>query len=97
MEEFAVLLPGITNVDDIIRVAERIRSSIGSSPISVDKDGKNIELPVTVSIGGGVYRGGSATEFFSRVDTIGLYGAKTSGKNKVVIVPPKIEPLEQVA
>ena len=83
-DEFAVLLPDITNVDDLKRVAERLRTTIGNSPISVNKYGKTI----TLSAGDGIYNGEDAKEFFIRVDTQGLYKAKKKN-NKVVIVSLK--------
>ena len=57
-EEFVILLPGVTNESDLEAIGERIRESIGAVPYSVTKEGQPLELPVTVSIGGGVYRQG---------------------------------------
>lgn len=95
-EEFAVLLPGITNVDDLTKVAERIRLNIGDSPMSVDIGGKTIELPITVSIGGGLYRGESIKSFFRSVDQK-LFLAKKNGRNQSVVVQPDAMTSDQAA
>ena len=57
-EEFVILLPGVTNESSLEAIAERIRKSIESVPYSVTKEGQVLELPITASIGGGVYRQG---------------------------------------
>lgn len=88
-EEFAVLLPGINNEADLMTVAEKIRSYIENFPYSVKKAEKNIDIPLTVSIGGGINRQEPAESFFERVDVQGLYNAKETGRNKTVIVLKK--------
>lgn len=88
-EEFAVLLPGINNEADLMAVAEKIRNYIENFPYSVKKAEKNIDIPLTVSIGGGINRREPAESFFERVDVQGLYNAKETGRNKTIIVPEK--------
>lgn len=84
-EEMAVLLPGIFNEEDLEKVAEKIRTSVSESPYSVGKNGENIHIPITVSIGGGIYRQGDS-DFFEKVDKEGLYKAKETGRNRTVII-----------
>ncbi|MEK7160194.1 MAG: GGDEF domain-containing protein [Patescibacteria group bacterium] len=101
-EEFVVLLPGMHSEEDLEKVSEKIRIAVSASPYSVNKDSRNIHIPVTVSIGGGIYRQERQPElrdaegkiidpkivFFDKVDTKGLYQAKEGGRNKTVIVSP---------
>ena len=84
-EEMAVLLPGIFNEDDLEKVAEKIRTSVSESPYSVGKNGENIHIPITVSIGGGIYRQGD-NDFFEKLDKEGLYKAKETGRNRTIII-----------
>lgn len=86
-EELAVLLPGVSKPEDLSKIAEELRVSVGNSPYSVTASGKEETLPVTVSIGGGIYTGGDKNVFFERVDKEALYGAKQAGRNKVIILP----------
>lgn len=86
-EELVVLLPGMHSEDDLLIVAEKIRTAVSASPYSVKKEGENIHVPITVSIGGGINRQQEERPFFERVDKQGLYKAKETGRNKTVIVP----------
>ncbi len=85
-EELVVLLPGMHNVDDLSVVAEKLRAAVSASPYSVKKEGENIHIPITVSIGGGINRQEEERPFFEKIDKHGLYQAKESGRNKTVIV-----------
>ncbi|OGD98023.1 hypothetical protein A3A49_01845 [Candidatus Curtissbacteria bacterium RIFCSPLOWO2_01_FULL_38_11b] len=96
-EEFAMLLPGVSNVEDLRNIAERIRMSICVNPLQVSSEGKEVQLPVTISIGGSIYTGENPDEFFERVDKKALYEAKREGRNKVVILMPKQTPQQEAA
>ena len=99
-EEIVVLLPGMHSEENLLITAEKLRKAIGASPYSVNKDGENIHIPVTVSIGGGIFRQGEQPEtrnadgkiipprvvFFDQIDKKGLYQAKAQGRNSTVIV-----------
>ena len=78
-EEFAILLPE-TALDSAFLLAERIRSSVESSALKLDKT----ILPYSVSIGVAVK--GSETmrmeEFLSQADEA-LYEAKDAGRNRI--------------
>lgn len=85
-EELVVLLPGIHKEEDLMVVGEKLRDVVSASPYSVKKDGENIHIPITVSIGGGINRNEQERPFFEKIDKQGLYQAKESGRNKTVIV-----------
>lgn len=99
-EEFVALLVGMNHEEDLGLVSEKLRSAVGNSSYSVNKDGQNIHIPVTVSIGGGIFRAQEQHEakdadgkiipprivFFDKVDKQGLYQAKAQGRNRTIIV-----------
>lgn len=85
-EEFAVLLPSIKNEEDLRMVAERLRLAFSDNPLLVTSAGETNEIPITLSIGGGVYRGGDPQAFFNEVDNK-LYQAKEGGRNRSEILP----------
>lgn len=81
-EEFAVLLRGVT-VEGSARLAERLRTSISSSPVM--HDGRSI--PVTISVGCAALHNtseaGDPSDLLRLADDR-LYAAKNSGRNRVV-------------
>lgn len=85
-DEFAMLIPGIGDLDTAKSRAEDVRKSIEEAQFrSGDKN-----LKETVSVGVGLWDGKeSDTDFFNRVDAA-LYEAKNSGKNKVVESKPNV-------
>lgn len=85
-EEFAVLLPGIKNEENLRMVAERIRLAFSDNHLQVTTGRATIEIPITISIGGGVYRGRDAETFRGGVDK-SLYAAKDAGRNRAEILP----------
>lgn len=86
-EEITVLLPGITDPADLQTVAEKLRMAVGSTPYVVGREGTDLRIPITVSIGGGVYRPGpNGEEFFEKVDQA-MYSAKQQGRDRSNILP----------
>ncbi|PZN58083.1 MAG: PleD family two-component system response regulator [Proteobacteria bacterium] len=81
-EEFVVIMP---DTDGAVaeKVAERIRAEIAALPFPVGKDGKTIE--VTISVGVSSLRKGpdSVRDLMKRAD-LALYEAKRGGRNRVV-------------
>lgn len=79
-EEFATLLPE-ADADSATRLAERIRTLLGSTPV-VLSDGRAI--PVTVSVGVATYPsdGTTAEKIIASADAA-LYMAKSQGRNAV--------------
>jgi diguanylate cyclase (GGDEF)-like protein/PAS domain S-box-containing protein len=77
-EEFVIVFPE-TTVEEAGVVAERLRSAVADSPITVGDHA----LDVTVSIGLGAHaRGDDADKLLRRADTA-LYDAKQAGRNLV--------------
>ena len=83
-EEFVILLRG-ADLHDALQVAEKLRTRIADQV--VEWEGSPIGL--TVSIGVAATSGQSVTlaDLIARADR-GLYGAKGSGRNRVVIAAP---------
>ena len=90
-EEFALLLPQ-TKALDAYRIAERIRTHIGSMPITVSDDAGAEPVRLSISIGvaalGTRWDSGSGaqlTELLAAADGA-LYQAKRNGRNQVYVV-----------
>lgn len=81
-EEFVVIMPA-TELEDALRIAERIRSNVGAAPFRV-MEGRDL-LNITVSVGVSASKGQNDTPeaLLKRADE-GLYEAKSQGRNKVV-------------
>ncbi len=94
-EECVALIKDVSSVDDLFEVAERIRKAVSNQPFKVkDQNGTEVERPVTISIGGGIYTPGENPKtFFRMVDKQALYKAKGEGeaegegRNRTVILP----------
>lgn len=85
-EEFAVLLPGMTE-QELLTVAERIRRHVGAAEFVVNRGDGSVEtIGVTVSIGGVVFPcdGAGLDELVLRADNA-LYAAKRLGRNRVCL------------
>jgi diguanylate cyclase (GGDEF)-like protein len=79
-EEFALLLP-CTTLEDAMLVAEKIRNTIGNTPVEV----QNNSVPVTASVGGAAARTGvPAYEALINEADAALYAAKRQGRNRSV-------------
>lgn len=84
-EEFAILLPNVSTSENLFNVAERLRATVESSVFLVKKDGQETRIPVTVSVGGGIFVPGEEPgDFLASVDKL-LYVAKDEGRNTRVI------------
>lgn len=85
-EEFALILP-TTDLLTGARVAERIRSTIASTPLAfTDSKGQEQQIMISASLGVDVFsrRDNDTPEgFVARVDAL-LYQAKANGRNQVV-------------
>ncbi|ALL68179.1 diguanylate cyclase with PAS/PAC sensor [Paraburkholderia caribensis MBA4] len=79
-EEFALLLP-CTPLEDAMLVAEKIRNTIGDTPVDV----QGVDVPVTASVGGASARAGvPAYEALINEADAALYSAKRQGRNRSV-------------
>jgi len=90
-EEFALLLPQ-TKALDAYRIAERIRTHIGSMPITVsdDADAELVRLSISIGVAALGARwdsssGAQLTELLAAADGA-LYQAKRNGRNQVYVV-----------
>jgi diguanylate cyclase (GGDEF)-like protein len=80
-EEFVLILPG-TTTEQATALAERVRSSIGNSPIELPGD---VRVSQTVSIGVVTWDGVEhADSLVNRAD-LAMYAAKGAGRNRVVV------------
>ena len=77
-EEFLLVLPQ-TDLDGAVVVADTLRKRLAESPCSVG----NRSIPVTVTIGVGLYRGGSVAACLKRADDA-LYLGKNEGRDRTV-------------
>ncbi len=78
-EEFIVLLPQITHIDQVEYVCERLRAAVESTPFKVDTD----EIFITISIGAGIFHPDSLPHVDEMIDIVdkALYQAKHEGRN----------------
>ena len=84
-EEWIALLQDVTDEEQLLAVAERIRNSFSSTPFTIiDKENRKQEISVTTSIGGTIRSDQSETDLLNAADT-NLYEKKNTGRNKVVI------------
>lgn len=90
-EEFALLLPQAKALD-AYRIAERIRTHIGSMPITVSDDADAEPVRISISIGVAALgarwdstSGAQLTELLAAADGA-LYQAKRNGRNQVYVV-----------
>lgn len=80
-EEFALLLPELGR-EHTFGVLERLRQSVQDKPFNI---GKDIQLPVTVSIGAASFNfSGPPKETMEKADQA-LYLAKKNGRNRIEI------------
>ena len=86
-EEFSILLPN-TTLKDAASIAERLRLAVQNTTINcLNENGKTeTSLNITISIGVYQYKEtDTAKELYAKADK-GLYNAKSTGRNKVVLV-----------
>ena len=79
-EEFLVIMLGVGH-DGARLAAERLRRSVGGSPVRVDD---RVSLPVTASVGVSVGIAAAAELLVHRADEA-LYRAKSAGRDRVVL------------
>jgi len=81
-EEFVVLMPE-TESADAVNIAERVRQQVAEAPFTLS-DGRQLNVTVSVGVATSQGLGDSPEALLKRADE-GVYEAKTSGRNRVVI------------
>jgi diguanylate cyclase (GGDEF)-like protein/hemerythrin-like metal-binding protein/PAS domain S-box-containing protein len=79
-DEFVVLLPALSQREDIHRVAERIRTSLATPFIT--EDGKRLEISVSIGVSLYPEHAESANDLLHAGDEA-MYAAKKSGRNRI--------------
>jgi diguanylate cyclase (GGDEF)-like protein len=83
-EEFLIVLPGCDEAATL-SLAERLRHSVAAAPIDLEGG----PVPITLSVGVAFWSGGVIdTDALLRRADAGLYAAKRSGRNRVVVGEP---------
>lgn len=80
-EEFALFLPD-TAIDEAVKLADRLRQSIGEARLDVD--GQSITYTVSLGVSSSEQTDMSVEELFKRAD-VKLYGAKDKGRDRVEV------------
>ncbi len=86
-EEFAILMPGLSDSGKLYQRAEQIRTVISDTPFSIGRGGT--QAIVTASIGAGIFTGGDRTAFLQGVSKDALLQAKDNGRNRTQLYIPK--------
>ncbi len=81
-EEFVVLMPE-TEGADALNIAERVRSQVADLPF-VLADGRRLDVTVSVGVATSLGLGDTPESLLRRADA-GVYEAKQSGRNRVVV------------
>lgn len=91
-EEFVILCPDIT-AQDLIAIAERLRTAIHSTRVPADSD--RPDLTVTASIGAAFYPdAGPTLDDLLRAADVALYAAKDAGRNRVQTIVNNLDTLQ---
>lgn len=81
-EEFVVVMPD-TEGAVAEKVAERIRAEIARAPFTIGRDGKTVDVTISVGVSSLLKGPDTVEDLIKRAD-IALYEAKNSGRNRVV-------------
>ncbi|MBX3531032.1 MAG: PleD family two-component system response regulator [Rhizobiaceae bacterium] len=81
-EEFVVVMPD-TDFEIAARVGERIRAEIAGRPFPIGRDGKAIDVTVSIGVASMLKGRDSVADLIKRAD-VALYEAKSGGRNRVV-------------
>jgi diguanylate cyclase (GGDEF)-like protein len=85
-DEFAILLKDIHEDSELEIVANKLVKIMSERAFLIKITGEAQDVPVGISIGAGVYKGGDKNIFFELVDKQAIKQAKQTGKNKAVII-----------
>jgi diguanylate cyclase (GGDEF)-like protein len=85
-EEFGIFLPGSTSAQSSV-VAERVRQSVSEARFEPN----GTRRPLSISVGGALFRHGLSFAELFRIADQQLYAAKQNGRNRVSVSP--VEPV----
>ena len=94
-EEFCILLLD-TEADEALAIAERIRESVETTPVTVDTAAEAISVTVSVGVATFPAQARDARQLLHRAD-IAAYRAKAHGRNRVVAYGAALELLASQA
>lgn len=91
-DELLVILPSVKDNQAVGQIAEKLRKAISDSPFSVvvdreikpDKQ-KIVSIPITMSIGAGIYNTADTGDMFLQKVDEAMYEAKRLGRNRVFV------------
>jgi len=83
-EEFAIILPDIPS-NGAFRIAERIREKVEKTVLAKDDSGKDIYITISAGIATCPDHAMTVEELVCNADKALMFGAKQSGRNKVVL------------
>ncbi|MGB3388648.1 MAG: PleD family two-component system response regulator [Pseudaminobacter sp.] len=81
-EEFVIVMPD-TDAGIAEKVAERIRAEIARTPFVIGKDGRSLDITISIGVSS-LRRGADTVEDLMKRADLALYEAKTGGRNRVV-------------
>lgn len=91
-DELSIILPSVKDNQAIRQIAEKLRKTISDNPFSVvvngetEPDKQKIEsIPITISIGAGIYNTKDEGEIFVQKVDKAMYEAKMQGRNRVFV------------
>jgi diguanylate cyclase (GGDEF)-like protein len=92
-EEFVLLIPGL-DAEAVARIADRLREDVTKIEIPLD-DGGTLRITSSFGVANVDQNPGpvTTTELLHQAD-VGMYNAKRTGKNRVVIAGPDTESVE---
>lgn len=85
-EEFLVIIPEVSDADEIVRIADKLLGEIRASAVEVPRgaeDGGSTSVSVTVSIGVALGAADEALDALILRADQSLYGAKAAGRDRI--------------
>ncbi|MGE5523948.1 MAG: diguanylate cyclase [Rhodospirillaceae bacterium] len=80
-EEFLIIVPGVTEPDELLATAEKLRIAVEEHPLQVGE----VSVPLTVSVGCCVAAPDASVDAMVKAADEALYRAKQEGRNRVML------------
>jgi diguanylate cyclase (GGDEF)-like protein len=87
-EEFALLLPGLTELEAVV-VAERIRAAVAEARYEVETSNEPISATVSIGVASFPTHARDSRDLIHRAD-VAAYRAKAQGRNRVVVASDEV-------